>query len=560
MSQVPLTPLFPTPPQNGYNNDHLPPSFPPNTMSVVYHQHFHQIQCLLQHMDMDMDMLIMDIIIIHINHHGHNHHVHNHHPHSHPHTSHPHSHHQNIQYLSSNSGDTDPTQCPHGNLTAEELINIKIRKRNVCYVVGLPIHVATETKLRTQEWFSQFGNITTIAINLNSKSIQTSSIPAHITYDNDISALNAINFCNKFIFDNGRKLKATFGTQHYCRLFILGNKCTNVFCGFRHSWCKPSDIITQKDINDFKAIPSGAYTCHNIEDQPLGARSVSHNALLHAPNSANILQCESKNENNNDSESKNNDSNMELEVSEDDVTNVIENYVEFEELQIKYESQKHEMVTLKKQVETLNHEIQNHLSICLTLQQDNVNLTKQCQLNNYYKIQYEKQIQRITDLNSLVKSYKQQCMVLQVENNNLKSDHKIKCEKQIQDITNLKNQSLEYAQEIKNYESLCLKFEQQIQNDKQQCNVLQTEIDKLNENKENSNDTMPKNHSHIDLCEQKFEYWLRDIVRLKQYLLIFKQHEYNDITMIEYIDEDVITNELGITNKIHIKLLLRRIE
>eukprot|EP01084_Bolivina_argentea_P013008 24372_1 len=28
MSQVPLTPLFPTPPQNGYNNDHLPPLRP----------------------------------------------------------------------------------------------------------------------------------------------------------------------------------------------------------------------------------------------------------------------------------------------------------------------------------------------------------------------------------------------------------------------------------------------------------------------------------------------------------------------------------------------------
>eukprot|EP01083_Nonionella_stella_P196310 722474_1 len=221
--------------------------------------------------------------------HGHVNHGHNHHPHTHnhPHQSHPHSHNQNIQYLRSNSGDTDPTQCPHGNLTAEELINIKIRKRNVCYVVGLPIHVATETKLRTQEWFGQFGNIATIAINRNSKSIQANSIPAHITYDNDISALNAINFCNKFIFDDGRKLKATFGTQHYCRWFIAANKkCTNVFCGFRHSWCKPSDIIAQKDINDFKAIPAGAYASRNIENQPLGVRSVSHNTASHTPNSA----------------------------------------------------------------------------------------------------------------------------------------------------------------------------------------------------------------------------------------------------------------------------------
>mmetsp|Transcript_15190 Transcript_15190/g.23836 ORF Transcript_15190/g.23836 Transcript_15190/m.23836 type:complete len:555 (+) Transcript_15190:211-1875(+) len=187
------------------------------------------------------------------------------------------SHHSQMQRLNHvNPADTDPTQCPHGNLSAEELINIKIRKRNVCYVVGLPIHIATEEKLRSQEWFGQFGNIATIAINRNSKSIQANSIPAHITYDNDMSALNAINFCNKFVFDDGRKLKATFGTQHYCRWFIAANKkCTNVFCGFRHSWCRPEDIITQKDINDFKAIPAGAYTSRNIENQPLGIRSAA---------------------------------------------------------------------------------------------------------------------------------------------------------------------------------------------------------------------------------------------------------------------------------------------
>ena len=149
----------------------------------------------------------------------------------------------------------DSSHCPHGDLTPERLINIKIRKRNVCYVVGLPIHVATEERLRAQEWFGQFGTIATIAINRNQKSTLANSIPAHITYDNNISALNAINFCNKFVFDDGRKLKATFGTQHYCRWFIsINKKCTNVYCGFRHSWCRADDIITAKDIADFKGI------------------------------------------------------------------------------------------------------------------------------------------------------------------------------------------------------------------------------------------------------------------------------------------------------------------
>eukprot|EP01083_Nonionella_stella_P304928 1061759_1 len=110
MSQVPLTPLFPTPTQNGYNNDHLPPSFPPNTMSTTAHGHGHG----------------------HVNH-GHNHHPHTH---NHPHQSHPHSHNQDSQYLRSNSGDTDPHQShphshkqnkifmeKHGHLLSKEIIN-----------------------------------------------------------------------------------------------------------------------------------------------------------------------------------------------------------------------------------------------------------------------------------------------------------------------------------------------------------------------------------------------------------------------------------------------------
>eukprot|EP01083_Nonionella_stella_P280293 953510_1 len=168
-------------------------------------------------------------------------------------------------------------KCPHGSLSAKELINIKIRKRNVCYVVGLPIDMANEQKLRTHEWFGRFGNIIKIAIRRNKKA---NSISTHITYDNDISALNAINSCNNFIFisDDGRKLKARFGAQHYCRSFITPiKKCIKKPCGRLHSWCAVEDIITQKEINDFNAIHSGVDMRRNIESQPLRVHSEKSN-------------------------------------------------------------------------------------------------------------------------------------------------------------------------------------------------------------------------------------------------------------------------------------------
>jgi len=290
LAQLPMTPLFPSPKQQLVGAPQampiqLPPSFPPatrpNTVQRVPQpvQRLHQMQQSV-HQRRSPQPQHNGQGPRHNAHHG-GHGVHGH-P-AHHNGQHPHHHHSNrsmhhIPLRSMSLQDhlalQDASHCPHGNLTPEQLINIKIRKRNVCYVVGLPIHVATEQKLRAQEWFGQFGSIATIAINRNQKSTLANSIPAHITYDNNISALNAINFCNKFVFDDGRKLKATFGTQHYCRWFISVNKkCTNVYCGFRHSWCRADDIITAKDIADFKAIPAGAYTSRNIENQPMGMRS-----------------------------------------------------------------------------------------------------------------------------------------------------------------------------------------------------------------------------------------------------------------------------------------------
>eukprot|EP01084_Bolivina_argentea_P015522 29064_1 len=74
----------------------------------------------------------------------------------------------------------------------------------------------------------------------------------------------------------------------------------------------------------------------------------------------------------------------------------------------------------------------------------------------------------------------------------------------------------ENVKEIKKYESL--------------CPILQNQIDELNEKKMQSKDN--------DICEARFQYWLCEILKLKQYLSVFKQYEYNDITMIEYFDED----------------------
>eukprot|EP01084_Bolivina_argentea_P125849 222912_1 len=335
---------------------------------------------------------------------------------------------------------------PHGsNMRIKSLLKLKFWHKRRCVIFSNETLSFKDKKtIASNEWLQRFGNIkdTVIFSKKNYIEIEFEDENAAANVISQFNTTSPIQCNNKI-------LKARPAAARYCKKFLNPNCNHYNFCKRIHSWKTANDVVTQKniraieinllkvhgnekqdastkvndnynelkldvekndisreskkktkkqilqtiikndiitqkkDINDFQAIPSAG----NIEDKPLSGLSVSHNGSSHAANNANISQCESKNDNknNNDSKSKNSDSNMELELSEDGVTNVIENYVEFAELKLNYETQNHEMITLKKQVETLNQEIQSHLSICLTLQQDNVNLTKQCQLNNYYK-------------------------------------------------------------------------------------------------------------------------------------------------------------------------------
>ena len=57
----------------------------------------------------------------------------------------------------------------------------------------------------------------------------------------------------------------------------------------------------------------------------------------------------------------------------------------------------------------------------------------------------------------------------------------------------------------------------------------------------------------------KFEEWLRDTVRLPQYLSAFRNKEYDDVEMIEHLDEDILQNELRL-KALHCKLLMAKVD
>eukprot|EP01084_Bolivina_argentea_P299722 516666_1 len=83
-------------------------------------------------------------------------------------------------------------------------------------------------------------------------------------------------------------------------------------------------------------------------------------------------------------------------------------------------------------------------------------------------------------------------------------------------------------------------------------------LNKLKEKKRQEN----KNDEEYDeeICKSKFRNWLFNTVKLKQYLPNFEQNECNDVRMIEFLDADTLKNDIVIQNKMHCKLILKKVK
>ena len=157
-------------------------------------------------------------------------------------------------------------ECPHGNLSIDQLRNLKLCNRRVCAVSGLPSFI-TQKILISNEWYGQFKGIINISIikNNNNNNNKTTITPstktrdkddadadngsnctllAFITFENESSALDAINFSNS---DN-HKLKASFGIEYYCSYFLSKQKCETINCRHKHEWVKDlRDVINVEE-------------------------------------------------------------------------------------------------------------------------------------------------------------------------------------------------------------------------------------------------------------------------------------------------------------------------
>lgn len=130
------------------------------------------------------------------------------------------------------------------------LQNVRVRQRNLVYVVGLPPSVAQEDILRKKEYFGKFGKILKISIISKIQAINLrKTATAYIAYKREQDAMQAIKETNSSIIE-GRIIKAAYGTTKYCSFFLRNQTCNNPTCAYLHELAQEVDCFAKEESNN----------------------------------------------------------------------------------------------------------------------------------------------------------------------------------------------------------------------------------------------------------------------------------------------------------------------
>jgi RING/Ubox like zinc-binding domain len=153
----------------------------------------------------------------------------------------------------STSGDTADGVGIEGPKDRSQLANLRVIRRNLIYVVGLPPSIANEEMLRRPEYFGQYGKLAKVVFN-RSQMIpgdggdpRRASSSAYITFQYNEDTLACILALDGFYLDN-RTIRASYGTSKYCSAFIKHVRCSNPDCTYLHEMGATEDTFTKQEI------------------------------------------------------------------------------------------------------------------------------------------------------------------------------------------------------------------------------------------------------------------------------------------------------------------------
>uniref|UniRef100_A0A1D1ZAC4 CCR4-NOT transcription complex subunit 4 n=1 Tax=Anthurium amnicola TaxID=1678845 RepID=A0A1D1ZAC4_9ARAE len=135
--------------------------------------------------------------------------------------------------------------------TRAHLGSCRVIQRNVAYLAGLPVNIATYKILQKKEFLGQYGKVlkvVTIKPNTaNQHYLSTNSCSVFVTFSKEEEAIRCIQAINGFIFC-GRPLKASFGAAKYCESWLKNVPCKNPRCIYLHDAGQQEDICNREDV------------------------------------------------------------------------------------------------------------------------------------------------------------------------------------------------------------------------------------------------------------------------------------------------------------------------
>lgn len=140
------------------------------------------------------------------------------------------------------------TDKPGALIDRRHLHNYRVVQRNLVYVIGVPLSMASEEMLRKAEYLGQYGKIGKVVIHRNSNTAAAhTTVSAYVTFIYKEDAKASIQSLEGFWID-GHLLRASFGTTKYCNNFIRGMPCNNPDCVYLHEMGDDEDRFTKEEI------------------------------------------------------------------------------------------------------------------------------------------------------------------------------------------------------------------------------------------------------------------------------------------------------------------------
>lgn len=180
----------------------------------------------------------------------------------------------------------------------KHLSGMRVIQKNLVYVIGLNPNIPTEElhhTLRTDQFFGQYGKIQKIVINRRTNANGNPGIGVYVTFARKEDAAKCIAAVDGSLND-GKYLRAAYGTTKYCSSYLRGQTCPNPNCMFLHEPGEEADSYTRQDLSTFQvsgssrdddAISNASSTRSHKSSPPHHSASISkhhsnqHNSSSH---------------------------------------------------------------------------------------------------------------------------------------------------------------------------------------------------------------------------------------------------------------------------------------